>query len=37
MERYRPELAKYRFDPARYKNYLEQLGVEYPTVRPETS
>ena len=33
MERYRPEMRKYYFDAARYKNYLEQLGVAYPTVR----
>ena len=33
MERYRPEMRKYYFDPSRYKTYLEQLGVEYPTIR----
>jgi len=33
MERYRPEMRKYYFDAARYKTYLEQLGVTYPTVR----
>jgi aminobenzoyl-glutamate utilization protein B len=33
MERYRPEMRKYYFDATRYKNYLEQLGVSYPTVR----
>jgi len=33
MERYRPEMRKYYFDAARYKSYLEQLGVTYPTVR----
>ena len=30
MERYRPELRKFYYDPARYKSYLEQLGVTYP-------
>jgi aminobenzoyl-glutamate utilization protein B len=33
MERYRPELKKYYFDPSRYKTYLEQLGIKYPTVK----
>jgi aminobenzoyl-glutamate utilization protein B len=34
MERYRPEMRKFYFDPARYKSYMEQLGVKYPTVGP---
>jgi aminobenzoyl-glutamate utilization protein B len=33
MDQYRPEMKKFYYDPARYKTYLEQLGVEYPTVR----
>ena len=33
MARYRPELKKYYYDPAKYKTYLEQLGIKYPTVR----
>jgi aminobenzoyl-glutamate utilization protein B len=33
MEKYRPEMRKYYFDPSRYATYLEQLGIEYPTVR----
>ena len=33
MERYRAEMRKYYYDPARFKTYLEQLGIEYPTVR----
>jgi len=33
MERFRPEMRKYYFDPSRYKTYLEQLGIEYPTVK----
>jgi aminobenzoyl-glutamate utilization protein B len=33
MERYRPEMRKHYFDATRYKTYLEQLGVVYPTVR----
>ena len=33
MERFRPELNKLRYDPTKYKTYMEQLGIEYPTVR----
>jgi len=33
MEQYRPAMRKYYYDPAKYKNYLEQLGIKYPTVR----
>jgi aminobenzoyl-glutamate utilization protein B len=30
MEKFRPELRKYYYDPTRYPSYLEQLGVPYP-------
>jgi aminobenzoyl-glutamate utilization protein B len=33
MDKYRPEMKKYYYDPTRYKTYLEQLGIKYPTVR----
>ena len=33
MARYRPEMKKYYYDPSKYRNYLEQLGIKYPTVR----
>ena len=33
MEKFLPELRKYYYDPAKYKSYLEQLGVAYPTVK----
>jgi aminobenzoyl-glutamate utilization protein B len=33
MDRYRAEMRKYYYDPSRYKTYLEQLGIEYPTLR----
>ncbi|MFN7931154.1 MAG: amidohydrolase [Blastocatellia bacterium] len=33
MEKFRPEMKKYYYDPAKYKTYLEQLGINYPTVR----
>jgi aminobenzoyl-glutamate utilization protein B len=34
MDRFAPELKKYYYDPSRYKTYLEQLGIRYPTVKP---
>ena len=30
MDRIRPELKKYYYDPGKYKSYLDQLGVSYP-------
>jgi aminobenzoyl-glutamate utilization protein B len=33
MEKFRPDMRPYYFDPARYKTYLEQLGISYPTVK----
>jgi aminobenzoyl-glutamate utilization protein B len=33
MEKYRPEMKKYYYDPSRYPTYLDQLGIKYPTVR----
>jgi aminobenzoyl-glutamate utilization protein B len=33
MDKYRPEMKKYYYDPSRYKTYLEQLGITYPTVK----
>lgn len=33
MRRWKPELEKYYYDPSRFDTYLEQLGIEYPTVR----
>jgi aminobenzoyl-glutamate utilization protein B len=33
MDRYRPEMRKYYYDPKKYRSYLEQLGIQYPTVR----
>ena len=34
MAQYRPQMAKLYYNPAKYKTYLEQLGIAYPTVRP---
>ena len=33
MNRFRPELEKLRYNPAKYKTYMEQLGIEYPTLK----
>jgi len=33
MERYRPQMTRFYFQPEKYETYLEQLGVEYPTIR----
>jgi aminobenzoyl-glutamate utilization protein B len=30
MARYREEMRKYYYDPARYRTYMEQLGIPYP-------
>jgi aminobenzoyl-glutamate utilization protein B len=32
MSRYREEMRKFYYNPAKYSNYLEQLGIQYPTV-----
>jgi aminobenzoyl-glutamate utilization protein B len=37
MDRYRPEMRKFYYDETKYKSYLEQLGIKYPTVRTSTS
>ncbi|MBC7893285.1 MAG: peptidase dimerization domain-containing protein, partial [Sphingobacteriaceae bacterium] len=33
MEQFRPEMQKFYYDPGKYKSYLEQLGIKYPTVK----
>ena len=33
MARYRDEMKKFYYDPTKYKTYLEQLGIKYPTIR----
>ena len=32
MAKYRGEMRKAYYDPARYATYLEQMGVTYPDV-----
>jgi aminobenzoyl-glutamate utilization protein B len=34
MAKYRPAMSKYYYDPTKYRTYLEQLGIKYPTVKP---
>jgi len=33
MEKFRPQLEKFRFNPDKYDTYLQQLGIQYPTVK----
>ncbi|MFN8313261.1 MAG: amidohydrolase [Cyclobacteriaceae bacterium] len=35
MKDYAPKLKPLYYNPARYKTYLEQLGIQYPTIRPD--
>ncbi|MEJ6980110.1 amidohydrolase [Pedobacter sp. P351] len=37
MEEFRPEMKKFYYNPAKYKTYLEQLGIKYPTLRTDSS
>lgn len=37
MEEWREQMRPYYYDPARYDTYLEQLGIEYPTIRRPVS
>ncbi len=33
MDQYRPDVRKFYYDATKYKTYLEQVGIAYPTVR----
>ncbi len=33
MDEYRPRMKAFYYDPSKYDNYLEQLGIKYPTVK----
>jgi aminobenzoyl-glutamate utilization protein B len=37
LNKYRPEMRKYYYDPSKFPTYLDQLGIKYPTVRQGTS
>lgn len=36
MSEFREQMKKYYYDPSKYKSYLEQLGIKYPTVREKS-
>jgi len=33
MGEYRQKLKQFYFEPTKYKTYMEQLGIKYPTLR----
>ena len=35
MDEFKPRLKPFYYDPSKYKTYLEQLGIKYPTLRPD--
>ncbi len=37
MQEFRPQLEPFYYDETKYDSYLEQLGIQYPTIRSGTS
>jgi aminobenzoyl-glutamate utilization protein B len=35
MQEFAPKLKPFYYDPSKYKTYLEQLNIKYPTLRPD--
>ncbi len=35
MTEFKPKLTPFYYDPSKYKTYLEQLGIKYPTLRDD--
>jgi aminobenzoyl-glutamate utilization protein B len=35
MAQFRDQMKKFYYDPTKYKTYMEQLGIQYPTVRKQ--
>ncbi len=35
MAEFKPKLTRFYYDPSKYKTYLEQLGIKYPTLRDD--
>jgi len=33
LDRFRPQMRRFYYDPTKYATYLEQLGIQYPTLR----
>ncbi len=36
MDRYREQMKPFYYQPDKYSTYLEQLGIKYPTIAPES-
>jgi aminobenzoyl-glutamate utilization protein B len=32
MDQFREQMKKFYYDPTKYKTYMEQLGITYPTL-----
>jgi aminobenzoyl-glutamate utilization protein B len=32
MDQFGPKLKAFYYDPSKYKSYMEQLGIQYPTL-----
>jgi aminobenzoyl-glutamate utilization protein B len=37
MARFRPAMRRFYYDPTRHRTYLQQLGIAYPTLRPDSA
>lgn len=37
MARFRPAMRRFYYDPTRFRTYLQQLDITYPTIRRDTS
>ncbi len=35
MAEFRPQMKQYYYNPEKYKSYLEQLGIKYPTLKSQ--
>ena len=35
MAKYRDQMRPLYYDPAKYKTYLEQLGIKYPVIKKQ--
>ena len=35
MDDFKPKLKPFYYNPAKYKTYLDQLGIQYPTLRSD--
>jgi len=37
MAKYREQMRKFYYDPSKYRTYLDQLGIKYPTVKGDSA